>query len=135
MSEDVIRKWQIFTKDDSFMTKIEKTRKTEEREISDDVLIFFYEHFEDTLHHYYSLVSKDNIHDLPNLIVKNKGSGKIQKIWRNSNNENHRNPDKPAVIIYEEDRIEENYFINGININNFVTERKEYEKISDIFEP
>ena len=135
MSEDIIHKWQIFTQDDSFMTKIKKTRKTEEHEISDDVLIFFYEHFEDTLHHYHSLVSKDNLYDLPNLIVKHKGSGKIQKIWRNSNNENHRNPDKPAVIIYEEDRIEENYFINGININNFVTERKEYENISDIFEP
>ena len=135
MSQDIINKWRIFTKDDKFMTKIEKTRKTEHREISEDVLMFFYESFEDTLHNYYSLVSKDNLYDLPNLIVKHKGSGKIQKIWRNSNNENHRNPDKPAVIIYEEDRIEENYFINGINIDSFVTEKKEYENISEIFEP
>jgi hypothetical protein len=51
------------------MNKIERTRETRNRKISDDVLVFFYEKFEDTVHDYYSLISKDNLYDLPNLIV------------------------------------------------------------------
>lgn len=135
ISEEVINKWHLFIKDDQFMNKIERTREIRNREISDDVLIFFYEKFEDTVHDYYSLISKDNLYDLPNLIVKNKHSKEIHKIWKNLQNEYHRNPDKPAVIVYDEDRIEENYFINGINIDSFVTEKKEYGNISDIFIP
>jgi len=135
VNEDIINKWHIFIQDDNFMQKIERTKKTEHREISEDVLVFFYEKFEDSLHYYYSLISKENLYNLPNLIVKKKNSDETHKIWKNSHNEYHRNPDKPAVIVYEEDRIEEHYFINGINISNFVADKKEYGNISDIFIP
>lgn len=131
----ISKKWQLFSSMDKISQEIELFKSSENMDLNRKVLELFYQKFTNSNFIFYSLINESNFYDLPNIIVIQLDGNIRQKIWKNSKGEYHRDPKKPALITYKDNLINEDYYINDININQFSPNRKEYASISELFEP
>jgi hypothetical protein len=129
------QKWISYCQEDDFNVIIDEFKDTKNIRLNNTILDTFYKMYKNKEFVFYSLTSEDSLYDLPDLIIKGIHSDFCQKVWKNAKDEPHRNPEEPAVITYQDGELTEDYYLDGININQFSPSRKEYSQIKDLFNP
>ncbi len=129
------QKWISYCQEDDFNVIVDEFKDSKSTVLNNTILDTFYTTHKNEEFVFYSLISEDSVYNLPDLIIKGLNSDFCQKVWKNSKDEPHRNPKEPAVITYNDGELTEDYYIDGININQFSPSRKEYSKIKELFNP